>query len=63
MNMRKLFLKLVDAGYLESDENSKLYMVGNKVATKRNRQALSGQYLKPVNVDKKDPAWLSAYNI
>ena len=40
-----------------------IHRQASAVANKRNRQALSGQYLKPVNVDKKDPVWLSAYTL
>ena len=39
MNYRKLLNKLIDNGYLEAEEGSKLHRVGLKVAKKRNQQA------------------------
>lgn len=63
MNMKKLMQSLINLGYLECSEDSKLYRIGKKIAAKRNRQVISGQYLKPLDNVKRDPSWLSTYNL
>lgn len=63
MNMKKLMQSVINLGYLECSENSKLYRIGKKIAAKRNRQIISGQYLKPLDSVKRDPIWLSVYDL
>ena len=63
MNYFKLFRKLVDVGYLDSEEGSKLQKVGLMVLTKSRRQANGKKSYDKTPRDKRDPAWLSAYNI
>lgn len=60
MNYRKLLSKLIDKGYIEAPEGSKLERVGRKVARARNRQACGGVSYRPRIVEKRDPIYLSA---
>lgn len=61
MNYRKLYLKFVAGGYLESEDDSKLAKVGLKVVRRMNRQAVTGSANKAIEYIKRDPIWLSLY--
>ena len=56
MNYKKLANEIMNAGYLDAPEDSKLHRVGLKVMKRKNKQLVG----KKTRVD--NPVWLSAYN-